>query len=213
MKTKRALLAVSITTLIVVIILISLEAYYVTVALIAGILIMGHREIWSLLTKRKLPPIDERVKENTGKAIRNGFIFLASALAFLLLPFSAGITDTPDIVDVLAGLFLAGGTAYLLSYLYYDRVGPGLNEKWLKMLKRFLLVTGISLGTFIISVFLHNAIYGLFVHWFGTDFWGKIGVSDEPVFFWIALLSIVAFAVGLIGSLVIYIKGLLSRSA
>jgi hypothetical protein len=80
------------------------------------------------------------------------------------------------------------------------------------MLKRFLLVAGISLGAFIISVFLHNAIYGLFIYWFGADFWNRIGVADEPVFFFTALLSIVAFAVGLMGSLVIYVKGLFSKS-
>ena len=44
MKTKRAILAISITALIVIIILISLRAYYVTIALIAGTLIIGHRE-------------------------------------------------------------------------------------------------------------------------------------------------------------------------
>ena len=68
------------------------------------------------------------------------------------------------------------------------------------MLKMFLLVTGISLGAFIISVFLHNAISGLFE-------------LEEPVFFFIALLSVVAFAVGLIGSLVMFIKGLLSQAS
>jgi hypothetical protein len=67
------------------------------------------------------------------------------------------------------------------------------------------------LAAFIISVFLHNAIYGLFIHFFGADFWDRTGVKDEPVFFFIALLSVVAFAVGVIGSLVMFIKGLLSK--
>ena len=79
------------------------------------------------------------------------------------------------------------------------------------MLRTFLLVAGISLAVFIVSVFLHNAIYGLFIYWFGEDFWERTGVKDEPVFFVIALLSVVSFAVGLIGSLVIFIKGLLSK--
>ena len=65
------------------------------------------------------------------------------------------------------------------------------------MLKTFLLVAGISLGAFIISVFLHNALSGLF------------GV-EEPVFFIIAvIISPLAFAVGLIGSLVFFVKGLI----
>ena len=69
-----------------------------------------------------------------------------------------------------------------------------------------------ELSNFIISVFLHNAIYGLFIHFFGTDFWDRTGVKDEPVFFLIALLSVVGFAVGIIGSLVIFVKGLFSKA-
>jgi len=212
MKTKRVFLAVSITALIVTIILISLKAYYVVIALLAGTLLMGHRELWSLITRKKLPPIDERVRENSSKSIRNGFIFFAIATAFMMLPFSVILTTrNPDTVHVLGGLFLSAGTVYLLSYLFYDRVEPRLGEKGLKMLKRFLLVAGISFAAFIISVFLHNAIYGLCILWFGEDFWSRTGITDEPVFFFIALLSIVSLAVGLIGSLVLFIKGLFSQ--
>jgi len=199
-KTRRAFLAVSITTLIVAIILISLRAYYVVVALIVGALLIGHREFWSLIRKRKMPPIDERVRENTNKSIRNGFIFLIIALAFLMLPFSVRIIETPNTVHVLGGLFLSGGALYLFSYLFYDQVESRLDERGLKMLKTFLLVTGISLGAFIISIFLHNAISGLFD-------------IEEPVFFVIAVfISPLAFAVGIIGSLVIFIKGLFSKA-
>ena len=63
MKMKRAYLAIAITALVVTVLLISLRAYYVAIALIAGALIIGHRELWSLLRSRKLPPIDERVRE------------------------------------------------------------------------------------------------------------------------------------------------------
>ena len=199
MKTKRIFLAISITALIVAIILISLRAYYVTIALVAGTLFIGYREFWSLIRRKKLPPIDERVRENTGKAIRNGFIFSAIASAFLMLFFSVNITVTPDIVHVLGGLFLAVGVVYLLSYLFYDRVEPKLDKRGLKMLKIFLLVAGISLGAFIISAALHNAMSALF------------GI-EEPVFFFIAvIIAPLAFAVGLIGSLVVFITGLFSR--
>ena len=212
MKTKRTLIAVSIIALIVTIILISLKTYYVAIALVVGILLIGHRELWSLIRRKKMPLIDERVRENTSKSIRNGFIFFAIATAFLMLPFSVRLIETPDTVHVLGGLFLSGGAVYLLSYLFYDRAEPRLGERGLKMLKTFLLVAGISLGAFIISVFLHNAIYGLFIHWFGEDFWNRIGMGDEPVFFIIALLSAVALVVGIIGSLVIFIKGLFSKA-
>ncbi|MDD4876393.1 MAG: hypothetical protein PHQ86_04590 [Dehalococcoidales bacterium] len=68
------------------------------------------------------------------------------------------------------------------------------------MLKIFLLVTGISLFVFIISVFLHNAISG----------WLEI---EEPVFFFIAvIISPLAFIVGLSGILVFYIKRLFKKT-
>ena len=211
MKTKKVLLAISITALILAVIFISLEAYYVAIALVVGTLIIGYRELWSLIRRKRMPPVDERIRENLSKSVRNGFIFFAVASAFLMLPFSTILIEEPDTVHVLGGLFLAGGAAYLLSYLFYDRAEPRLGEKGLRMLRMFLLITSISLGTFIISVFLHNAIYGLFIHFFGADFWGRIGVGDEPVFFFLSLLSVVAFAVGIIGSLVMFIKGLFSK--
>ena len=201
MKTKRLLLAVLIIAVVMTIILISLKAYYVAVALIVGTLIMRHREIWSLIKRRKLPPVDERVRENTSKAIRNGFIFFAVATAVLMLPFSVILTEGPDTVHVLAGLFLSAGLVYLLSYLFYDRAEPKMEERRLRMLKTFLLLAGISLGTFIISAFLHNALSGL------------LGV-EEPVFFGIAVfIAPLALAVGLIGSLVFFIMGLAGKSS
>ena len=89
---------------------------------------------------------------------------------------------------------------YLLSYLFYDRVELRLSERGLRMLRIFLLVTGISLGVFIISVVLHNVLSGLF------------GV-EEPVFFVISVfITPLGMAVGIIGSLVIFIKGLCSKA-
>ncbi len=215
MKAKRAFLAVSITTLIIAIILIWLKAYYVVVVLIVGALLMGHRELWSLIRRRKLPPVDERVRENVCKSVRNGFIFFAIALAFLMLLYGTGllVNLSISVEHVLGGLFLSGGAVYLLSYLFYDRAQPRLGEKGLKTLKIFLLVAGISLATFIISAVLHNVIYGLLMVWFGEDFWTRTGIEDEYVFFTIALLSVVSFVVGLIGSLVMFIKGLFSKAS
>ena len=199
MRMKKLFWAVFIVALIMTIVLIFVEAYYVAAALIVGTLIMRHREIWSLIRKRKLPPVDERVRENTGKAIRNGFIFFAAATAVLLLPFSVILTRGPDTVHVLSGLFLSAGLVYLLSYLFYDRAGPKMGERRLRMLKIFLLIAGISLGTFIISVFLHNVLSGL---------WG----IEEPVFFCIAVfIAPPALVVGLIGSLVLFVMGLVSK--
>jgi hypothetical protein len=176
------------------------------------VLILGHREIWSLIRKRKFPPIDERVKENTDKSIRNGFAYYVIALAFLMLPFSAGIIKSSDTVNILGGLFVSGGVVYMMSYVFYDRIKPRLGERGFKMLKIFLLIAGISLAVFIISIVLHNVIYGAFIHWFGDDFWERTGIGDEPVFFIIALLSVVTFIIGVLGSLVLFFKGLFARA-
>ncbi len=159
-----------------------------------------------------MPVLDERIRENVSKSLRNGFIYFAVASACLMLFFSLNRSAAPEIVRVLGGLFLSAGAVYLLSYLFYNQVEPGLGEKGLKMLKTFLLIAGISLGAFIISLVLHNAIYGLFIHFFGADFWDRIGISDEPVFFVIAVIICpLAFAVGLVGSIVIFVKGLFSK--
>lgn len=206
MRTKKVFWGVAITALVVAIILISLEAYYVVVAFLVGLLLMGHRELWSLLRRRKMPPIDERVRENTGKSVRNGFIFFVVATACLMLPFSVRLVEEPTTVQVLGGLFIAAGAVYLLSYLYYDRVEPGLDDRSLKLWKTFMLVAGISLGALIISIFLHNAIYAMTVHFFDTEF-------EEPVFFIIAtIVCPLGLAVGIIGGLVIYLKVLFRRT-
>ena len=200
MRTRKIFLTVSIIAVIVAIVLISLKAYYVAIALVVGALLIGHRELWSLLGRKKLPPIDERVKENTSKSIRNGFIFLVIVIAFLMLPFSVKLIETPDTVHVLGGLFVSAGIVYLFSYLFYDRAEPRMAEKKLRLLRTFLLVTGISVGAFIVSVFLHNALSGL------------LGV-EEPVFFIISVfICPVAFAVGVIGVLVIFFRGLFTKA-
>jgi len=54
---------------------------------------------------------------------------------------------------------------------------------------------------------LHNLFYGLFIVWFGADFWERTGLVDEPFFFILALIVCpIAFLVGVIGSIVLFIK-------
>jgi len=201
MKTRRVVAGVFIAALVLAFIPIYLQAYYVAVAIIIGGLIIGHRELWWLITRRKLPPFDERVRANISQSIRNAFVCFAVAIVFLMLFFSFDWDWSPDAVDLLGGLFLGVGVVYLLSYLYYDRAQPRLGERGLKMLKVFLLLVGISLGAFIISAFLHNVISGIFD-------------IEEAVFFVIAsIIAPAGFVVGLVGSLVIFIKGLFGRAA
>jgi len=196
---KRVLIGISIAALVLAIILISLKAYYVLVSIIIGGFLIGHRELWSLLTTRKLPPFDERVKDNTSRSIRNGFIFFVLASVFLMLTFSINQSWKPDLLHVLGSLFIAAGAVYLLSYLFYDRAQPNLSERGSKMLKIFLILAGSSVAVFILSVFLHNMISGLFD-------------KEEPVFFVIAtIIAPLGLIVGLIGSLVLFLMGLIAQ--
>lgn len=62
------------------------------------------------------------------------------------------------------------------------------------MQKRFLLLTGLSIVAFVVSVVAHNAISA----------WLQV---EEPVFFIIAvLLCPIAFLVGAVGSVVLALK-------
>ena len=74
MRTRRVFLGIFITALLVTIVLISVKAYYVAIALFIGMLLISYRELWSLLKTRKLPPFDEKIRENIGKSVRNGFV-------------------------------------------------------------------------------------------------------------------------------------------
>ena len=54
---------------------------------------------------------------------------------------------------------------------------------------------------------MHNAIYALFIVLFGADFWERTGLGDEPFFFILALIVCpIAFLVGVIGSIILFIK-------
>ena len=199
MKTKTALITFSITALLMTIILIILEAYFVAVALVVGLLVLGHRELWSLIRKRKLPPIDERVRENTSKSIRNSFIFFGIVSILTILFY---VSDDqyiyPQLEYFLGGLLLAVGIVYVISYVFYDRVEANLDRKGSKIFKASALVAGVSLIVFIINAFFGNVIY------------------PKPGFFTfhriLLYVSPFVFALGITGSMIIFIKGLFARS-
>ena len=82
-----------------------------------------------------------------------------------------------------------------------------IREKIDRLLKKFLILTGASAIGIPIGVILHNLFYALFIVWFGADFWERTGLGDEPFFFILALIVCpIAFLVGVIGSIVLFIK-------
>jgi len=113
----------------------------------------------------------------------------------------------PALRDLLRGseLFLAPIAVFFL--LGVALIVFTVKEKVAGILKKFLLLTGASAVGFFASILLHNAIYGLFIHFLGADFWDRIGLGDEPAFFIIAIIICpIGFLVGVVGSIVLAIK-------
>ncbi len=72
---------------------------------------------------------------------------------------------------------------------------------------RFLMLAGASAAGIVISILLHNLLYGLGIVWFGADFWDRIGLEDEIVFFLMAtLVCPIGFLVGAVGSVIVAIR-------
>ena len=69
-----------------------------------------------------------------------------------------------------------------------------LAERQLKRLKKFLLVAGISLTLFIVGIFVHNALSGMYD-------------KEEPISFFIGLVALWVYIIATIGGLVIFLKG------
>ncbi len=101
-------------------------------------------------------------------------------------------------IAVSGTIFFLLGTA-LIFFTVKEKVGG--------MLKKFLILTGASAVGIPVSIFLHNAIYGLFIYWFGADFWDRTGLAEEPFFFIMAIFVCpIGFLVGAVGRVVLFIK-------
>ncbi len=199
MKTKTALITFSITALLVTIILIILEAYVIAAALAVGLLVLGHRKLWSLIMKRKLAPIDERVRENTSKSIRNSFLFFCMVAVLTMIFYFADKSEPirPGLEYFLGGLLLSVGVVYVVSYLFYDRVEVNLDRKGSKKFMVFSWVSGIALVVFIINALFVNTIFP------SIDF-----LAFHRILLY---LSLFVFAIGITVSMIIFMKGLFAR--
>ncbi len=107
---------------------------------------------------------------------------------------------------------LRGSEVFLLPIAVFFLLGVALiiltvKEKVAGLLKKFFILTGASAAGFLVSILLHNAIYGLLIYWFGANFWDRIGLGDEPFFFFVAIVVCpIGFLVGVVGSIVLAIK-------
>lgn len=113
----------------------------------------------------------------------------------------------PAIRELIRGILFITISGVLLFSLGVALIFLTVKEKVAGRLKKFLILTGASSAGLVVSILLHNAIYGLFIHWFGPDFWERIGLPDEPFFFIIAVfICPAAFLVGAVGSIVLAAK-------
>ncbi len=82
-----------------------------------------------------------------------------------------------------------------------------IREKIDRLLKKFLILTGASAIGIPIGVILHDLFYALFIKLFGTNFWDRISIGDEPFFSILAIIVCpIGFLVGVIGSIVLFIR-------
>jgi len=194
MKNMKTFWVFSITAIVIGIIFIALELYYLAAVILIGALVATHREIWSLIRYRRMPPYDERVNENTNKSIRNSFIFFIAISLITILLYITDEPAQPAIQYFLSGLLLSISIVYVLSYLYYDRIEANYGSRQLKQFKVFIIIAIISLLLFVVNAFFVNNMINFTIH--------------KTLLY----TSIVTFILGVIGSLIIYIRGLFSRS-
>jgi hypothetical protein len=195
-KLKLILIAYAVISLLGLMILLSRENVFVVGALVLGFLLLGHRELWSLVRYRRLPVIDERVQHNLTKAmqITGIFFFIAGIVLILAMRFNV-LHDTPKEL-IISGLIVIIGLVYLTGYQYYDRVQPNLGERAILWLKIGLITAGLCLSTMALAITLHNMLGILF------------GFEDAFFFIMGLLAAPVVLAASLLMCFAIFIKGL-----
>lgn len=103
--------------------------------------------------------------------------------------------------------FLFFFSAFVLPCLGIALIVLASKAKFIKISKAFFILTGASATGIVVSAILHNVFYGIFIYFFGADFWYRIGTSDEPVFFILAIIVCpIAFLIGVVGSIVLIVK-------
>ena len=121
-------------------------------------------------------------------------------LCFFFIPGIPGFRGFLWLLIISGSIFLLLGVALIVLTV---------REKVEGKLKAFFLLTGASAAGFFVSFLLHNAVYALFIHFFGEGFWNG---GDEPFFFIMAVFVCpLGFLVGAIGSIVLRVRSSSSR--
>ena len=186
MKTRIALIVFTAMMLVAIeLVLIAEEFYYIAAAFVICVLLIVHRELWSLIKTRKLPPFDERIRDTVARSLRNSFVFLVFAIALLMLTMpmfprsffpetyqvywssrnSSGqfeqINVSRSMARYLGYLLLSGGAAYMLSYVYYDRLQQKIGLRGVKAIKIVLVTSGVLIAVYMLIWLLMGGLISL----------------------------------------------------
>jgi hypothetical protein len=140
----------------------------------------------------------ESLKKSTKIIFWVLFVAFLLVLAEFFIPAFRSLFRGSELFLVPLAAFSLLGLALLILAIREGAVGK---------LKKFLILTGAAAAGFFISILLHNIVYGLLIYFFGSDFWERIGLGDEPFFFLVAFIVCpIGFLVGLVGSLILFTK-------
>jgi len=129
------------------------------------------------------------IKLNLGALVVVFFIILTTIIAAPIFR---------NYIIVLGGFF---------SMLGFSLIALTFQKQIKGTARLFLLLCGGGAAAFFISILLHNLTSAFFVSLFGPGFWERIGTSDEPFFFFGALLvSPLVFLIGTLGSTLLLVK-------
>lgn len=113
----------------------------------------------------------------------------------------AGVIIRPAFITLGVGVALLAVWTYMVwmvrrkkANIFADQMEPESAERRYKMLKVFLLVSGISLAASIVGVIVHNVIFA-------------VSEVEESVFFGIGLAGLFVFVLATIGGLVTFLTG------
>lgn len=112
----------------------------------------------------------------------------------------------PVIRDLFRGSFL-----FLLPPIIFFLLGLALifltvKQKTEGVLKKFLILTGTSSTGFFVGIFLHNAFYALGTITSQIIVLNYLVKALEVAFFFIAIACPVGFLIGIVGSVLLFIK-------
>ncbi len=120
---------------------------------------------------------------------------------------AASIFTVPALRDLFMSLLFVIVSVVVFFLLSAALIFSAVKEKVPGILRKFYILAGASSVGFFVSILLHYVVYGLFLQWFGVDFWGGVAPPDEPFFFIMAIFVCPAgFLVGAVGSIVVIIR-------